>query len=311
MAKVTNAFDTYSATADREDLSNIIYNISPMQTPFMSSIGKKNINNVVFDWQTESLPTPSAAGQLEGFELSRSAATATVRASNVAMISSRDATVTGSQDASDPAGKRSEMAHQLAIMSKALKRDMEEALCQKGAKTTGNATTARVTGGFESWMKSNVSNAAGSTPTGGGTAPTDGTQRALTEPLLKAVLQSCFTNGGEPSMAICGPVNKQKISGFTGRTQARQMIDANTVEASVSVYSSDFGELKIVPSNRSRERSLLLVDPEFAKVSYLRDFKTVDIATIGDAETKMIVCEYGLEVSNEAAHGIVADLTTS
>jgi hypothetical protein len=301
MAKVTNAFDTYSATADREDLSNIIYNISPMQTPFMSSIGKRNINNVVFDWQTESLPTPSAAGQLEGFELSRSTATATTRVSNVAMISKRDATVTGSQDASDPAGKRSEMAHQLAIMSKALKRDMEEALCQKGAKTTGNATTARVTGGFESWITSNDSRGTSGASTGGGAAPTDGTQRALTETLLKDTLQLCFENGGEPSMAICGPHNKQVISGFTGRTQARQMIDANTVEASVSVYSSDFGELKIVPSNRSRERSLLLVDPEFAKVSYLRDFKTVDIATIGDAETKMIVVEYGLEVSNEAA----------
>ena len=311
MAKVTNAFDTYSATADREDLSNIIYNISPMQTPFMSSIGKRNINNVVFDWQTESLPTPSSAGHLEGFELSRSAATATTRVSNVAMISKRDATVTGSQDASDPAGKRSEMAHQLAIMSKALKRDMEEALCQKGAKTTGNATTARVTGGFESWITSNDSRGTNGASTGGGAAPTDGTQRALTETLLKDTLQLCFENGGEPSMAICGPHNKQVISGFTGRTQARQMIDANTVEASVSVYSSDFGELKIVPSNRSRERSLLLVDPEFAKVSYLRDFQTVDIATIGDAETKMIVVEYGLEVSNEAAHGIVADLTTS
>ena len=311
MAKVTNAFDTYSATADREDLSNIIYNISPMQTPFMSSIGKRNINNVVFDWQTESLPTPSAAGQLEGFELSRSTATATTRVSNVAMISKRDATVTGSQDASDPAGKRSEMAHQLAIMSKALKRDMEEALCQKGAKTTGDATTARVTGGFESWITSNDSRGTSGASTGGGAAPTDGTQRALTETLLKDTLQLCFANGGEPSMAICGPHNKQVISGFTGRTQARQMIDANTVEASVSVYSSDFGELKIVPSNRSRERSLLLVDPEFAKVSYLRDFKTVDIATIGDAETKMIVVEYGLEVSNEAAHGVVADLSTS
>ena len=311
MAKVTNAFDTYTATADREDLSNIIYNISPMQTPFMSSIGKRNIKNVVFDWQTESLPTPSASGQLEGFELSRAAATATTRVSNVAMISSRDATVTGSQDASDPAGKRSEMAHQLAIMAKALKRDMEEALCQKGAKTTGNATTARVTGGFESWITSNDSRGTSGASTGGGAAPTDGTQRALTETLLKDVLQLCFENGGEPSMAICGPHNKQVISGFTGRTQARQMIDANTVEASVSVYSSDFGELKIVPSNRSRERSLLLVDPEFAKVSYLRDFKTVDIATIGDAETKMIVVEYGLEVSNEAAHGVVADLSTS
>jgi len=311
MAKVTNAFDTYSATSDREDLSNIIYNISPMQTPFMSSIGKRSINNVVFDWQTEVLATPVATGELEGFELSRSAAVATTRVSNVAMISKRDATVSGSQESSDPAGKRSEMAHQLAIMSKALKRDMEEALCQKGAKTTGNATTARVTGGFESWITSNDSRGSGGASTGGGAAPTDGTQRALTETLLKDVLQLCFENGGEPSLAICGPHNKQVISGFTGRTQARQMIDANTVEASVSIYSSDFGELKIVPSNRSRERSLLLVDPEYAKVCYLRDFKTVDIATIGDAMTKMIIVEYGLEVSNEAAHGVVADLTTS
>ena len=130
MAKVTNAFDTYTATADREQLSDIIYNISPMQTPFLSSVGTSNVSNVVFDWQTESLPTPSSTGQLEGFELSRTASTATVRESNVCMISSRDATVTGSQEASDAAGKRSEMAHQLAIMAKAVKRDMEEALTQ-------------------------------------------------------------------------------------------------------------------------------------------------------------------------------------
>ena len=311
MAKVTNAFDTYTATADREDLSNIIYNISPQQTPFMSSIGTRNVKNVVFDWQTENLPTPSGAGQLEGFELSRAASTATTRQSNVCQISYRDATVTGSQEASDAAGKKSEMAHQLAIMAKALKRDMEEALCQKGAKTTGNATTARVTGGFESWITSNDSRGTGGASTGSGAAPTDGTQRALTEDLLKDVLQLMFANGAEPSLAIAGPVNKQKISGFTGRSQARQFVDANTVEASVAIYSSDFGELKIVPSNRSRERSLLLVDPEFAKVSYLRNFETIDIATIGDAQTKMIVAEYGLEVSNEAAHGIVADLTTS
>ena len=311
MAKVTNAFDTYTATADREDLSNIIYNISPMQTPFMSSIGTRNVKNVVFDWQTESLPTPSGTGQLEGFELSIAAATATARVSNVCQISYRDATVTGSQDASDAAGKRSEMAHQLAIMAKALKRDMEEALCQKGAKTTGDATTARQTGGFESWITTNDSRGTGGASTGGGAAPTDGTQRALTETLLKDVLELMFASGAEPNLAICGPHNKQVISGFTGRSQARQMVDANTVEASVSIYSSDFGELKIVPSNRSRERSLLLVDPEFAKVSYLRSFDTIDIATIGDAETKMIVVEYGLEVSNEAAHGVVADLSVS
>ena len=147
-----------------------------------------------------------------------------------------------------------------------------------------------------------------------GAAPTDASnanKRDLTETLLKNVLQSCFSNGGEPSLEICGPVNKQVISGFTGRSQARQFVDANMVEASVSIYSSDFGELKIVPSNLSREISLLLVDPEYAKVSFLRDFNVQDIAKVGDAETKMIVVEFGLEVSNEAAHGLVADLTTT
>ena len=140
MAKVTNSFTSYDATSNREDLSNVIYNIDPTATPFMSAIGSKNITNVVFDWQTENLPTPSGTGQLEGFELSRATSTATTRESNVAQISSRDATVSGSQDASDPAGKKQELAHQMALMSKALKRDMEVALCQNTAKNAGNAT---------------------------------------------------------------------------------------------------------------------------------------------------------------------------
>jgi|TARA_X000001316_G_C921631_1_gene36138 hypothetical protein len=311
MAKVTNAFDTYTATSDRESLSDVIYNISPSTTPFMSSIGKSNVKNVQFDWQTEALPTASGTGELEGFELSRSASTATVRESNICQISSRDATVTGSQQASDPAGKRSEMAHQLAIMAKALKRDMETALCSKVAKNAGNATTARQTGGFETWTETNVSRGTNGAGAGNGAAPTDGTQRAFTETILKSVQQSAFTNGGEPSMLIVGPHVKGVVSGFTGRSQARQNIDAQTIEASVAIYSGDFGELKVVPSNFSRSRSALFVDPDYAKVAYLRDFETVDISTIGDAETKMLVVEFGLEMSNEKAHGIAADLSTS
>jgi len=311
MAKVTNAFDTYTATSDRESLSDVIYNISPSTTPFMSSIGKSNVKNVQFDWQTEALPTASGTGELEGFELSRSASTATVRESNICQISSRDATVTGSQQASDPAGKRSEMAHQLAIMAKALKRDMETALCSKVAKNAGNATTARQTGGFETWTETNVSRGTNGAGAGNGVAPTDGTQRAFSEAILKSVQQSAFTNGGEPSMLIVGPHVKGVVSGFTGRSQARQNIDAQTIEASVAIYSGDFGELKVVPSNFSRSRSALFVDPDYAKVAYLRDFETVDISTIGDAETKMLVVEFGLEVSNEKAHGIAADLSTS
>ena len=277
----------------------------------MSAIGKNSIKNVVFDWQTESLPSATGTGDLEGFELSRATSTGTTRQTNVAMIQSRDATVTGSQQASDPAGKKTEMAHQLAIMAKALKRDMETALTGAYAKVTGDATTARQTRSFESWITSNDSRGSGGADGSASAAATDGTQRALTEALLKTVLQTAFGNGAEIQMAICGPYNKGVISGFTGRSQARQFVDEKSISASASIYSSDFGEIKIVPSNFSRERSLLLVDPEYAKVSYLRDFESIDIANIGDAVTKLLLVEFGLEMCNEAAMGIVADLDTS
>lgn len=311
MAKITNAYDTYSATTNREALANTIFNLDPSATPFMSAIGTKNVNNVTFDWSTENLPSISAGGELEGFEISRATATPVVRQSNVCQINSVNVTVSNSQSNSDPAGKRSEMAHQMALLSKALKRNMEVAICQNQAKNNGNATTARATRSFEAWLSSNVSRGSGGSNGSASAAATDGTQRALTETLLKGVLQSMFTNGAEPSMAIAGPFNKQVISGFTGRANTRQNVAEDTVSASISLYASDFGTLKIVPSNRSRDRSLLLVDPEYLKHSFLRQFQTIDISTIGDAETKMIVAEHGLEVSSEQAHGIVADLTTS
>jgi len=311
MAQVTNAFDTYEATSDREQLSNIIYNISPQTTPFLSAIGKNSVKNVTFDWQTETLPSASGTGEIEGFEISRATTAATTRESNVTMIQSRNSTVTGSQQASDPAGVKSQIAHFMALNAKALKRDMEKALTGNYAKVAGSASAARQTRSFEAWITSNVSRGSGGANGSASAAATEGTQRDLTEALLKTVLQTGFGNGAEMSMAICGPYNKTVISGFTGRSNVRQVIETDTVEASISLYASDFGELKIVPDNFSRDRSLLLVDPNYAAVSYLRDFESVDISTIGDAITKMLVVEYGLQMSNEAAHGIVADLNDS
>ena len=310
MAKVTNSYTTYDTAANREVISEAIANLAPSSTPFMSAIGKKTVDNVVFSWQTENLPSVSTTGELEGFEISRQTATPTVRQTNVCSIHSVNVTVSGSQEASNPAAKRSEMAHQLALLSRALKRNVESAMCQNVAKETGNRTTARASRSFEAWIETNKSRGTGGADGSDSAAATDGTQRNLTEQLLKNVLQSMYTNGATPVMAIAGAHNKQVISGFSGRASARQMIDADAVQAAVSVYASDYGDLQIVPSNRSRDRSLLLVDPEYAKLAYLRDFQTKDIAPIGDAETKLLLAEVGLEVS-EQAHGIIADLTTS
>ena len=320
MAKITNAFDTYTATSDREDLSNVIYNISPMETPMVSLSGKRSVRNVQFDWQTESLPAATATGVLEGGEISRAAATATTRAANVCQINTRNATVSGSQQASDPAGKKSEMAHQMSVIGRALKRDVEKTICGQQGRNNGAAATVRATRGFESWITTNAGRAttgtAGANAANENSAPTDGTQRAFTEAILKGVLSTCFTNGAYPSVMLVGAYNKQKVSGFSGRASATQAvalegIPADHVQAAVSVYTSDFGDIKIVPSNFSRARSALLVDPEYVGTAYLRSFETQDLGSIGDAETKAIYVEFGLEMKNEAANGVVADLTTA
>jgi hypothetical protein len=313
MAKVTNAFDTYSATANREDLSGVIYNIDPFDTPFMSAIGRRNVSNVTFDWQTENLPAVSTSAELEGFELSRTVSTATVREDNICQIQKRDATVTGSQQGGNPAGKNSEMAHQMALSSKALKRDVESVLSGTNqGKTTGNASTARTTRSLESWLSTNADRAGdGADAASAAAGVTDGTQRALDEATLKSTLQTCYENGAEPTLMLVGPYNKTVVSGFTGRSQARQNIAADRIQQSVSVYASDFGEIKVVPSRWIRARNAFLLDPEYAAVAYYRNFQRKPIADIGDAKTEMLIVEFGLEMRNEAAHGVIADLTTS
>jgi hypothetical protein len=324
MAKVTNAFATYSATANREDLSNTIYNIDPFDTPFMSAAGRRNVKNRIFDWQTESLPAVDTTNaREEGFELSRGAAQATVRLSNTTQISERDATVSGSQESADAAGKRSEMAHQMALMSKALKRDMEAILCSNQARVAGNDSgTARKTRALEHWITTNVgtggtsyANAASETA-----ALTDGsTSVALTETIFNDILQTAYTNGGEPKVVLVRPAIKRKISSFTGRSGSQIAVSKVEAVNTVDIYRSDFGDVKILPSRWLRTRTIsskevsaaLFLDPEYAAVAYYRPFQTVDIAKIGDADTKMIVAEYGLEMRNEKAHAKLPDIASS
>lgn len=276
----------------------------------MTAVGRRNVSNRIFDWQTESLPAlNSSNAQLEGFELARSAGTATVRISNTTQISSRDATVSGSQEAADAAGKASEMGHQMAIASKALKRDMESILVSAQARAAGNDTTARTTRALEHWLTSNVSYGTnGANPVSETAALTDGTLRSLTETMFNDRLQAAYEAGAEPKVALVGPSMKRKISTFTGRSGSQIPVSKAEVVNSVDVYRSDFGDIKIQPSRWVRARTIFLLDPEYAAVAYYRPFQTKDIAPIGDAQTKMILAEYGLEMKNEKAHAKIADV---
>ena len=312
MAIVANTFQTYQAIGRREDLSNTIYNISPSDTPFMSMVGRSKATNTLAEWQTDSLDAVAANAHIEGDDYAYTAVTPTVRLGNYTQISRKTVVVSGTQQAGNNAGRDSEMALQLAKSSKALKRDMETALTGKVARAAGNASTARTLGGYETWTTSNVSRGGGSpagSGAGSGAAPVDAaTKRDFTEALLKTVIQSAYTNGGDPSVVMLGPVNKGKLSAFAGRTTARQMIGATKIQAAADLYASDFGDFKVIPSRFCREQTGYVIDPEFWSVAYFRDFKQEEVAKTGDAIKRALLVEYTLIAKNQAASGVVADL---
>ena len=324
MAQPTNLFDRYDATNSvREDLSNIIYNISPEDTVFMSNVGRDTAKQTYTEWQTDALAAASTTNaQIEGDDASADSLAATNRVGNYTQISRKVVATSGTLEAVDTAGFRSAMAYQMAKAASELKRDMETALLYNQAADAGNSSTARKTAGLPAWLRSNVSKASdGGNPTMSSTndgypnaARTDGTQRTFTETMLKDVIQSVWTNGGTPKLLLVGPFNKRTASGFAGIASARFNVDGakpSTIIGAADIYVSDFGNVSIVPSRFQRERDAFVVDPEYAAVSYLRNFQTTDLAKSGDSEKKMIVVEYALKVRTEKAHGIIADLTTS
>ena len=317
MAIVANTFTTHSAIGRREDLADTIYNISPSDVPFMSMIGRSKATNTLAEWQTDSLAAAANNAQVDGDEYAFTAVTPTVRLGNYPQISRKTVIVSGSQQAGNNAGRDSEMAYQLAKNSKGLKRDMETALTQNVAKTAGalSPAAARKLGGLETWTATNKSRGGGSpagSGAGNGAAPVDaGTKRAFTETILKSVIQQCYTAGGDPSVLMVGPFNKGVVSGFAGRTSARQMIGASKIQAAADLYASDFGDLKVIPNRFQRETSGFVLDPEYWSVAYYRDFKQEEVAKTGDAIKRALLVEYTLVAKNEASSGICADLTVS
>lgn len=317
MAKVANAFTTYGAKANRDDLSNAIYNIDPFDTPVVSLARRRNATNRTFDWQTEFLPAVDKNNaQEEGFELARTASQPTVRLTNVAQISKRDATVSGSQEAANAAGKGSEMAHQLALKSKVLKSDIEAIASGRQARADGDDTpTARKTEAVAHWIaraadKNAVAAAhvfgytTGLPTTAGGAfaAVASGNQVAFTEKLLGDAMETAYGNGAQPSVLIVPPAIKRTVSTFTGRGTSQVLVGKTEVVATVDIIATDFGRIKVVPSRWVEKDTALLLDPDYLAIAFYRNFRQFPIAKIGDADTRLILAEWGVEMRNPLAH---------
>jgi hypothetical protein len=310
-------FTAHSAIGQREDLTDIIYDISPTETPFMSSIGKTKATAVYHEWQTDSLAAATTANAaVEGADASSATLSPTVRLGNYTQIVQKTVQVSGTLDAVNKAGRKSEKAYQLAKASSELKRDLETILLANQGRSAGTSTTARKLGSLLSWIKTNSSvGSGGSDPaTIGVSTRTDGTQRTFTETLLKEVVAEVFVSGGSPKILMVGAAGKQKTSTFAGIAAQRYMAPSNTpttIIGAADVYMSDFGTMSVVPNRFMRTRDALILDPEYAALAYLRPFQTNDLAKTGDSENTQLLAEVTLEIKNEAAHGIIADLDFS
>ena len=316
MALITNAVSTYGTTTNREDLADIIYNISPADTPLFSMAAKVKATNVLHEWSTDALAAiDTANAQLEGGESTRSASTTPTRVVNTCQIMKKNATVTGTQRATDLAGADDMMDLQKAKKGLELRKDIEYALLGPQGRTAGGATTARTMRGFNAWLSANGSRGAlGADSTDGIAGVTDETAaglRTFTEAMLKDAIKDAYDDGGEPTTVLVGTFNKQIASTFTGRATAREMVKVGTVQGAASVYASDFGDLKIMASRTQRSRDVFVIEPAKVKVAALRTFETQDLGRVGDADTTEIYWEGTLEMCNADAHAGVFDLTSS
>jgi hypothetical protein len=313
------AYDRYSAIGAREDLSDVIYDISPTDTPIMSSIGKSKATGVYHEWQTDSLAAATTSNALiEGASASEATLSPTTRLGNYTQIVGKTVMVSGTLEAVDKAGRKSEMAYQLAKASAEIKRDIESIITANQGQSAGSSgSTARKMGSLLSYIKTNTNEGSGTTAgvdpvTIGVSTRTDGTTRTFTETILKDVISKVFTSGGTPTTLFVSPALKQVVSGFTGLAAQRYQVPTNgqaTILAGADLYQSDFGVLQIVPNRFMRTRDALVLDPEYAALAYLRPFQTIELAKVGDADKTQILAELTLEVRNEAAHGGAFDLS--
>jgi len=318
MAIATGSHSTYDENdvSNREDLSDIISDVSPTETPLLTMMGRTKATSTKHEYLVDTLKAVAANAHLEGGDMTGVNPADRVRNDNMCQILSKNSVVTGTQEKVDTAGMKSEMSYQMARRMKEMKRDLEYTLIgYSNLKVTGGTGAAREMGALDSYLLTNDQVVGASTSaTGDGTDVSDraGADAAMTETIMKAALQSVFTNsGGNDSLNfICSAATKGVVSTFTASSTRYVTTDDKKLTASIDVYEGDFHTVRIIPDRFIQTGDAYVIDPEYIKLAELRPIHSFDVAKVGDAEKKQIVWECTLEVCNEKAHALITDLTT-
>lgn len=313
MAQVGNTFDTYDSVGIREDLSDVIHNITPDETPFYSACKKTKAKSTLVEWQTDTLRSSAVNAHVEGDETAYDAVTPTTRLVNRTQIFKNAVVIPDTDEGVNKAGRKQEIAYQTLKIAREQKLDIEKALFANQAAVAGNSTTtARKLAGLGAWVKTNEENGGGSAaaPTGDGTnARTAGTAQDLTQDDFDSVMQKIWTSGGNPDRVYLSPVNMNVALGFVGNNNQRSAVQAGdeTVVKSLDVYVTPWGTVEFVPSRECRGSDVYILQNDMWEVAVLRGTKNTEMAKTGDATKRQVVTELTLCSKNEAASGGIFD----
>ena len=296
---VSGTYKTYDQVGKREDVEDIIYDISPTETPFLSSIGSGSASATLHQWQEDSLAAVGSNAAVEGADAGTASADPTVIKTNHTQIFTKVVQVSGTAEAVGKYGRSSELAYQIAKKGKEMKRDIEHAFV--GAKQTGTAgdgSTARQLTSYHGQI------AAGTTSSNGGT------DRTFTEALLLDVLQSVYTEGGNPNQLQVTPSHSVVVAEFAAASgRQRDFREGTRLVNVVDIYVSPFGEVSVVPNRFLDANSALVVDTEFWSRAVLRPMQTIVLAKTGDSDKRQMLTELTLVCENSKASGLIDDLT--
>jgi hypothetical protein len=331
MAQLAGTYDTADAKGLRESLSDIIFDISPTDTPIVSGARKGKAKAIREEWQTDTLAAAAHSPVVEGNDAAFSDPAATTRPHNVCEILQKTLLVTDTMEAVDKAGRSSEIEYQIGKRGAEIKRDLEVGCLANNAIVNRAAATAGVMAGLPAWIATNAptgsATAIARNVTGGG-APggwngttvvvaTDGTTRAFTQAILDYCIQKGYESGAkiEGMKLLMGPKQRTVFSGFDGiASQIQTNAAAKVIQGRADVYASNFGDLMVmnerfIRQTASADREVFGIDFEYLELAVLRDFRVTDLAKTGDATKKLLVWEGTLKVLNEAALIQAADLS--
>lgn len=300
-------YRTYNLVGVKVDISDVIANITPSDTPFLSSLGApEKTTQTTFQWQEDALASVDTNNQkVEGAAASNVALTPTVMRSNVTQILDKTIEISATAEAVKSYGRAKETAYQLAKKSKELKRDLEHMFVGRvQAAVVGDANTARR-------MASAFSMIAGGTTVDADTDAGAGvTPAALTEAHIIAAHQALYNEGGDGPTLMIKPADSIRIAAFVGTAaRTRDIGNAQRIVNAVDVYVSPFGQSNVVLNRLQLASRALLYSPENWKRVVLRDWTKEPLAKVGDAERTYMVGEMSLKHKNFLASAQIINLT--